>query len=121
MQILEDKSIQVHVLMRRFSKEELLAELKCDDMDIDSKAKTADFLISLFYQKDKNLENFYSNSVSDGVKRDYRELFDLRFKNIIFGFSAFSLSSLYLLRTDRGRKLFCEIYMFGTLMSLLRF
>lgn len=107
--------------MRRFSKEELLAELKCDNMHVDSKAKTADFLISLFYQKDKSLENFYSNSVSDGVIRDNRELFDLRFKSIIFGFSVFSLSTLYLLRTGKGRKLFCEIYMFGAFMSLLRF
>ena len=120
MQILEDKSIEVHVLMRRFTREEVLTELNCEKINADFKDKTADFLINLFYQKDKNLENFYSNCVLDKDKDNRIELFNIKFKDIIFGISLFSLSTAYLLKSHGGRKLFCEIYIFGALVSLLR-
>ena len=56
-QMLKQNTYEIHVHMKRITKEELI-KTDLNDFDFDSRDKTAQFLINLFSKKEKNLDIF---------------------------------------------------------------
>ena len=106
--------------MRHFSKEKLLDSLSLrDSTDIDSRDKITQFLISTFYQKDKNIDNFRFNRPQsfDSLNESKMELFNLNKSDVLPGFVLFTLTTAGLLCTGSGRKLYLKMYIAGALVS----
>lgn len=122
-EILDDKSIEVHVLMRYYSREKLLSCLNSlDSTELISREEVVQFLVDTFYQKDRNLENLFLNSSESShvAKGTNGELFGLKLRSLIFGFLFYSLPTLFYLRTSIGQKVFLRIYAVGVIASLLK-
>ena len=121
-QMLYSKSIEIHVLIRHFSKEKLLACLSVKDfIEVKKREQILEFLIGLFYQKDKNLENFYTNprEMHKYSSMANLDLLNLNLKSVVPGFLFFSITSLLLLNSKIGRKIFVRAYLFGWVLPIL--
>ncbi len=125
-EIFVNKSIEIHVLMRHFSKEKLMKSLNATDIrDVSLRDNVVQFLIDIFHQKDVNMENFFLNSpdyLQCNKQESKLQLFNLKFRNIIPGlvfFTASNLAFIYL-NTNSGRKVYVQAYLIGALLSCLR-
>jgi len=125
-QIFVNKSIEIHILMRHFSKEKLMKSLHATDIrDLSQRDKVVQFLIEIFHQKDVNLENFILNSpdyLETQKQESTLQLFNLQLGGILPGlvfFTASNLAFIYL-NTTSFRKVLVQAYLIGALLSCLR-
>ncbi len=120
-QILKSNTYEIHVHIKRITKEELIkTDLK--SFDFDSRDKTAQFLINLFFKKDKNLDIFYHNDLKANNEMTRATNFcekNLNFLSIVPGVVIFSSLSVLLLNNRLGRKLFIKTYAFSSVLTYI--
>lgn len=125
-QIFEDDSLEIHILMKCFSKEKLMKNLRATEtVDIKLRDNVFEFLINIFHQKDKKLNNFFSNPPEYLVNSSESNLqmFNLKFKNVMPGFMLFSLTNLFVIYFNyfsNNRKLILKVYLIGAFISFIR-
>ena len=119
-QLLKNNTYEIHVHMKRIAKEELI-KTDLNSFDFDSRDKTAQFLINLFFKKDKNLDIFYHNDLKANNKMTRRATNfnerNLSFFSILPGVIIFSSLSVLILNNRLGRKLFIKTYAFSSVFT----
>lgn len=110
---------ELHVHMKRIAKEELI-KTDLHEFDINSRDKTAQFLINLFYKKDKNMDIFYRNDLKcqhEMTKATNLCSRNLSFISVLPGALFFSTGTFFMLYTKLGRSIFIKTYAYTSILT----
>ena len=121
-ELLQRKPFEVHCLIKRYSKEQLIQYWKIDE-DIEKmyRDNTAEFLMNLFERKDKSINVFYQKSdqfMSDESIPKY-QLQKINFISILPGMILFTSSAIILFKSRFFNRNFLKAYLCGSLFSLI--
>lgn len=117
--LLREDNYEIHVHMKRIPIDELI-RTDLHDFDINSRDKTAQFLINLFYKKDKNLDIFYRNDLrctNEICNRSNSCTKNINFLSVLPGVLFFSSISILLLNTRLGRRIFIKTYTYSSILT----